>query len=488
MLSRRNFLTGSAAVGVAAFRNDSLRKLLAAEPSVAVSPDDIARDEAYWLKVREAFDVESSFLYLNNGGVCPAPRSVRAIEQGYLDEAARAPAYYLFRKYEHRIDEVRGRLAKLFRASPDEIAVMPNATQGLFTAILGAPVVAGEGMVATSQDYPRVLTALNQRARRDRIVTSVVDVPTVPKSAADLALPLEAACGHRPKLVCFPSVAFGNGNVFPAKRITDYCRKEGVLTLVDGAHAIGQLPDTAASVGSDFYACCLHKWLLGPTGTGFLYVRKDVIPSVWPLNPADEALDKDIRKFEQFGTRNTGVLLAILEALDAHEAIGQERKAARLEYLRAYLIKNLSAIPLVEFGSALTPDLGRTLLAVRVHNVNSTSLAGWLMSKHNICLTGDEEFEAFRRELDGPLLANMTEFGKTPITPVSRFRDLGYQMVIFPMTAFRVMLKALDDTYRELLADGTQSGLINRMRTRQELYELIDYAGYDKAEKQWLGT
>jgi len=100
-------------------------------------------------------------------------------------------------------------------------------------------------------------------------------------------------------------------------------------------------------------------------------------------------------------------------------------------------------------------------------------------------LTSEYEFEAFRAALDIPLLANMTEFGKTPITPVSRFRELGYQMVIFPMTAFRIMLKALDDTYAELLSTGTQSGLLPAMRTRQELYERIDYSGYDAIDRTW---
>ena len=102
-------------------------------------------------------------------------------------------------------------------------------------------------------------------------------------------------------------------------------------------------------------------------------------------------------------------------------------------------------------------------------------------------LTSEEEFEAFRAGISVPLLANMTEFGKTPLIPVDQFRDLGYQMVIFPMTAFRVMLKALDDTYSSLLETGTQAGFIHQMRTRQELYERIDYSHYDAMDRKWSG-
>jgi len=93
-------------------------------------------------------------------------------------------------------------------------------------------------------------------------------------------------------------------------------------------------------------------------------------------------------------------------------------------------------------------------------------------------LTSEAEFESFRSAIGVPLLANMTEFGKTPLIPVSRFSELGYEMVIFPMTAFRVMIKAFEATYSALLATGTQASLLDQMKTRKELYELIDYDAY----------
>ena len=77
--------------------------------------------------------------------------------------------------------------------------------------------------------------------------------------------------------------------------------------------------------------------------------------------------------------------------------------------------------------------------------------------------------------------------GKTPLIPAARFKELGYQMVIFPMTAFRVMLKSIDDCYSELMKTGTQAQLLNQMRTRAELYELIEYAAYDDKDKEWAG-
>ncbi len=94
-------------------------------------------------------------------------------------------------------------------------------------------------------------------------------------------------------------------------------------------------------------------------------------------------------------------------------------------------------------------------------------------------LTSEEEFAQFRAAVPGvPLLANMTEFGKTPLIPAARFQELGYQMVIFPVTALRVMLKAVEEFYGDLLRTGTQAEWMDRMRTRRELYETLDYDQY----------
>jgi methylisocitrate lyase len=97
-------------------------------------------------------------------------------------------------------------------------------------------------------------------------------------------------------------------------------------------------------------------------------------------------------------------------------------------------------------------------------------------------LQSTDEFRDFAKELKAPLLANMTEFGKSPLLSFKELSDLGYRMVIFPQSAFRVSMKASDEFFHALKKAGTQSGLIDRMQTRQELYELLDY---DPAAERW---
>jgi methylisocitrate lyase len=99
-------------------------------------------------------------------------------------------------------------------------------------------------------------------------------------------------------------------------------------------------------------------------------------------------------------------------------------------------------------------------------------------------LESKEEFVLFRKEVSAPLLANMTEFGKSPYTSIKEFEDMGYNIVIFPLTTFRVMLKSVADALSKLKAEGTQETFIEEMMTRKELYEIIGYEDYKEIDKK----
>ncbi|MBX5475619.1 MAG: methylisocitrate lyase [Clostridia bacterium] len=103
-------------------------------------------------------------------------------------------------------------------------------------------------------------------------------------------------------------------------------------------------------------------------------------------------------------------------------------------------------------------------------------------------LQSEEEFAAFARRVPGPLVANMTEFGKTPYLSAADFERLGYKVVLFPVTSLRVALKAVEEAMRRLRAEGTQRGFLDRMQTRAELYELVDYPGWKKREARYASV
>lgn len=101
-------------------------------------------------------------------------------------------------------------------------------------------------------------------------------------------------------------------------------------------------------------------------------------------------------------------------------------------------------------------------------------------------LESKEEFAEFRRKVKVPLMANMTEFGKTPYLTASEFGELGYEVVIFPVTAFRVMMKAVQVALSRLQSEGTQRGMLGSLMPREEFYDLIDYHTYEEADKKAL--
>ena len=103
-------------------------------------------------------------------------------------------------------------------------------------------------------------------------------------------------------------------------------------------------------------------------------------------------------------------------------------------------------------------------------------------------LESEEEFAEYSRRVDAPLLANMTEFGKTPYLTVERFGELGYDLVIFPVTALRVAAKAMEEALAHTLEFGGQSDILDSMQTRAELYDLIRYSDYERMDSLFQGT
>ena len=101
-------------------------------------------------------------------------------------------------------------------------------------------------------------------------------------------------------------------------------------------------------------------------------------------------------------------------------------------------------------------------------------------------LESPQEFKEFRRKLSLPLMANMTEFGKTPYMSAEEFEELGYEVVIFPVTAFRAMMKTVKETFARLRAEGSQKGMLNSLLTRKEFYDLIDYYRFEEADRRAL--
>ena len=181
----------------------------------------------------------------------------------------------------------------------------------------------------------------------------------------------------------------------------DVCRAaraRGIRTIVDGAHAFAQFPYAVGDLECDCYGTSLHKWLLAPIGTGFLYVRRELIAQIWPLTPANETLAGNTRKFEEIGTHPAAMHNAIGEALTFNETIGIERKAARLRYLKNRWAEPLKAVPKVQLHTSFDPAQSCGLACVGIEGIDPGKLASHLWDRYRLIVTPIKhpEFEGVR--------------------------------------------------------------------------------------------
>jgi selenocysteine lyase/cysteine desulfurase len=179
------------------------------------------------------------------------------------------------------------------------------------------------------------------------------------------------------------------GQILPVKELVAMARARGVETFVDGAHAFAQFPFTRDELGCDYYGTSLHKWLLAPIGTGFLYVRRDRIPRVWPLYAENDGQAADIRKYEEVGTHPAANHNAVSVSLAFHRALGAARKSARLVYLRDRWAKRLLAegAGRVRVLTPLDSPWGGGLGFFDVDGLDPAKLGDWLYSKHRVVQT-----------------------------------------------------------------------------------------------------
>src|SRR6266542_1938662 len=402
MITRRSFLRAgtTGAVALTAFTNESLTRVAAAGARTAgMAPADLAGDETYWREIQQAFTLDRTIINLNNGGCSPSPRVVHEAFKRYLDISNQAPVYYMWQILEPNIESVRRRLAAEFGCDPEELAITRNASEALQTAQLGIDLKRGDEVVTTNQDYGRMLNTWDQRVRRDGIRVKKISFPVPPPSMDDLAQRLLGALTPATKVLHFCHITNLTGQIFPVKRICDEARRRGVKTIVDGAHAFAQFPDELNDLGCDYSGTSLHKWLLAPIGTGFLYVRRENIASLWPLQPAAEGQTDNIRKFEEIGTHPAANHNAIAEALSFHEGIGVERKAARLRYVRDRWAKRLAANPKFRIRTNLAdPAQSCAIANVQVVGVPTAKVVTRLWDGWRIIATpiAHAEFEGVR--------------------------------------------------------------------------------------------
>ena len=390
-ISRRALLSGLAGASVAlpAFRHDAFARVAGASRTAAKKPSaDLSSDEAYWSEISRAFDTDSTLVNLNNGGCSPTPAHVLEAMIRDLKFSNEIPVHHMWNVLEPRVESVRRELAREFGCDPEEMAITRNASEAMETLIFGIDLQPGDEVLLTNQNYPRMITTWEQRARRDGIVLKQISFPVPPASREDLVERFRRAITPRTRVLEVTHITNLTGQIFPVREIIRMARGKGIEVFVDGAHAFAHFPFTRDELDCDYYATSLHKWLFAPIGTGFLYVRQQKQKGIWPLMAAPAAMDQNVRKYEEIGTHPAANHNAIAVALAFHRGIGAARKAARLRFLRDRWAKRLlAASPRVQVLTPLNDTDACGIGLVAIEGMDTAKLQAELWEKHRIMTT-----------------------------------------------------------------------------------------------------
>src|SRR5580693_3196610 len=395
VLDRRRFV--SSTTGVAAAFALPGRLLAQLERAPASLPDRslLDRDEnAYWAEMRRQFLIPEDEIYLNNGTVGSSPAPVlRAVFDGYttterMDQ--RDPEDYPIWGYA-AWNEFRDPLAAFVGCTRDEIALLRNATEANSYIANGIDLKPGDEVLMTDQEHPGGEHPWDLRAKRYGVVIRKVTLPRPVKDAAQVLNLFNDAITPRTRVIFFSHITTFSGVVLPAKQLCALARSKGILSAVDGAHVIGMMRLNVQELGCDMYSSSPHKWLQAPKGTGFLYVRDEVIDRLWNTIVTAGWDEPKLRaeRFQRIGSSNVPSLWGLRAAIQLANQIGMERIERRQRQTADYILKEMVTRG-AESWTSPDPALRCAIVSVNVPPVPRMALENWIWSTHKIRIRGGD--------------------------------------------------------------------------------------------------
>jgi isopenicillin-N epimerase len=388
MWNRRSFLrsclVGAGTLGTTEhFRNEIQAAQL---DKTALKPELAAVDEDFWFGVQQAFTEDRNIVNLNTGTIQNGLRIVQDAVRRHNEFSANAAAYSMG-ILAKEIESCRRRLAMHLGCDPEELVICRGGTEAGQIPIMGIDLKSGDEVVLTNQDYPRLISSWKQREKREGVVLKMVQLPAPPVPLDQYYRLVEQQVTPHTKVIHLTHLTHWTGQMAPVRRISDMAHRKGIEVLVDGAHGFMHIPFKLEDLGCDYYTASLHKWLLAPPGNGFVRIPKDKIAKIWPLTPPWADDPKDIRRFEDVGTRTPANRVAIAEAITFNEGIGLERKSARIRYLKERWTGRLCQFPRVRFYSSLDPSESCGIATFGIEGMDMTKLSEHLLDKWGIVAT-----------------------------------------------------------------------------------------------------
>jgi isopenicillin-N epimerase len=353
-----------------------------------------ADEEKYWAELRKQYLIPADEVYLNNGTVGSSPAPVlRAVFDGYNDTEKMAqndPEDYPIWGY-GPWNEFRDPLAAFLGCSRDEVALLRNATEANSFIANGVDLKAGDEVLITDQEHPGGEHPWNLRAKRYGIVVKKVALPKPVARASEVLNRFNEAITPRTRAIFFSHITTVTGVVLPARELCALARSKGILSAVDGAHVPGMMKLNVRELGCDMYSASPHKWLQAPKGSGFLYLREEVMDRVWNTIATEGWDDRKLKaeRFQRIGSSNVPALCGLRAAIELANQIGMDRIEKRHRQMADYVLKEMMKRG-AESWTSPDPALRCAIVTVNVPPIVRMDLEKWMWTTKKIRIRGGE--------------------------------------------------------------------------------------------------
>jgi isopenicillin-N epimerase len=343
-------------------------------------PAEEIMPNAFWSAARSQMMLDPEVANLNTGSFGPLPRVVFERVTNLRRRLAEEPMDFLVRLAPPLLWEARQRLAQFLGGDPRRLIFTVNVTASVNIVAAALRLAAPGEILMTDHEYGAMHWCWERAAQRQGLTLRTFPLPVMAGAPEEIVEAAVAAFTPQTRLLFFSHVLSPTGLVLPARELCAEARKRGILTVIDGAHAPAMIDVDLDGLACDFYGANCHKWMLAPTGSGFLYFGRGSEERLQPLQvswgwhydrrspeePDEFGTTPRLRAYEFEGTRDFCPWLAVPSAIDFQAALGWARIRGRIEELVGYARERIGTGVGLEPATPSRPRLHGSMTAFRL--------------------------------------------------------------------------------------------------------------------------